>query len=615
MPASQWNNQTVYRRQSPASVGTLDREGRTVDAVIATGTKVDGPFGPEVLNMTADAVDLSRASSGLPWHDDHGPRGMGERIGVAMGVRLADGVLKGTLRATRNPPGDAALNDIEDGIITHTSVGYRILDAVNVDGVLHITRWQPIEVSTPSVVADTNSTIQRTLIMPDPTPPVVTDPPDPNAVIEAARTYAAALDAAFAPFPDAGALRTRAFAESWTVERANQELLAFVGGRYQRTAGGIDAVAGEDAVDKFALAAGQAIETRAGLIRGDEARTIRRDNEFFGYSLAEVAREYLRVAGDRTRGDSRQIVGAALTRAGIISHGTSDFANILLDASNKAMQIAYMEAPETFETWTRPGELPDFKTAHRPQMSTFSDLEAIGENGEFTYGSFSDAKETILLGAYGKLFSITRVAIINDDLQAFTRAPAAMARAAKRKIGDAVYLVLSTNAAMSDGNALFSAAHSNYVAATSGAAPSVATLDAAYTAMATQTDPAGNTLNAVGSYILIPHALRGTTDALLASVLNPAEGGTTAFQATNVWANRLEPVYEARIDADDAAKWYLAGNPNVFETVEVAYLNGVQEPRMEREEGFTVDGVTLKVAHDFGVAPIDWRFLYHNDGN
>lgn len=624
-----------YRRATLRRTGTFDREARTVEAVIATSDWIDGPFGRERLVMAPSAVDMSRASPSMAWHDDHGPgagpSGRGERIGVAEDVRLDGETLTATLRASRNAPGEAALQDIEDGIITHTSIGYRVDDARPTDDGLLITRWTPMEVSTPSIVADPAAIIQRTAHMPDdnvnpdlapedPTPPVA---PVTKAIekarVEGQRAAAEsfqALDKTFAPYPRAGHLRTRAIAEGWTVERANSALLDWLGAQYQPHGRGIDAVAGDDEMDKFVRAASSALQTRALLIIGDEARTVRRDNEFFGFSLRELAREYLRRAGDDVRGDSNVIVGKALTRAGIISHTTSDFANLLVDASNKALQMGYEEAPETYEPWTRPGTLPDFKTGHRPKLSTFSDLAQVGENGEITYGSFSDYKETIALLAYAKLFSITRISIINDDLSAFTDAPRGLARAARRLVGDLVYSVLSTNGNMSDGNALFDATnHSNYVAGGSGAAPSVTTLNTAYASMATQTDPGGATLNITPQFILAPHALRGTVDALLASSLNPAEGGTTSFQEDNTWRARLTPVYDARIDADDAAKWYLAAPPNAFDTLEVAYLNGVQEPRLEREEGFTIDGVTLKVAHDVGVAPLDWRGLYHNDGN
>lgn len=43
------------------------------------------------------------------------------------------------------------------------------------------------------------------------------------------------------------------------------------------------------------------------------------------------------------------------------------------------------------------------------------------------------------------------------------------------------------------------------------------------------------------------------------------------------------------------------------DTIEVAYLNGVDTPYIDQMEGFSVDGVTTKVRIDAGVAPVDHR--------
>ncbi len=637
---------SLRTRRSNALSSTLDRDARTVEAVLATSEWVDGPFGPERLVMTDAAVDMARAMPSMPLHDDHGPQlaGMtGERIGVVENVRVSNGKLKGRLRFSKNPGGQAALDDVEDRIITHVSIGFRVIDAKPAKQGLLITKWAPHEASVPSVVADRAATIQRANTMTDETLNLPADSDDTpiqdteayQAGVRAAQERLSAITQAYAPFPGAAQLRERAISEDWDVDRARSELLAHLGRQASPTPRGPDIVAGQTAGEKFVAAASQALEVRAGLVNeqlpgmraireerlgfrlmtpGDAIRA-GRENPYTGYSLRELAREYLRVAGDSVRGDPQAIVGQALMRQGIVGHSTSDFANLLVDASNKSLQMGYEEAPETWDEWTGTMSLPDFKTGHMTKLSTFSDLDAVPESGEIKYGTFSDFKETIAILEYAKLFSITRKAIINDDLGSFTDMPRGMGRAATRNIGDLVYAILSTNGNMSDGNALFSAAHSNYVAAGAGAAPSVTTLNTAYASMATQTDPAGQVLNITPAHILAPHALRGTVDALLASTLNPAEGATTAFQEANIWRGRLMPTYDARIDADDAAKWYLAAARNNIDTVKVAFLNGVRTPRLEREEMLTVQGVVMKVAHDVGVAAADWRGLYHNDGN
>ena len=48
--------------------------------------------------------------------------------------------------------------------------------------------------------------------------------------------------------------------------------------------------------------------------------------------------------------------------------------------------------------------------------------------------------------------------------------------------------------------------------------------------------------------------------------------------------------------------------------IEVAFLDGAQEPYLERQEGFDVDGSRFKVRLDYGVAAIDFRGAVTNAG-
>ena len=50
------------------------------------------------------------------------------------------------------------------------------------------------------------------------------------------------------------------------------------------------------------------------------------------------------------------------------------------------------------------------------------------------------------------------------------------------------------------------------------------------------------------------------------------------------------------------------------DTIEVAYLNGIDTPYVEQEQGFSIDGVRSKVRIDAGVAPLDYRGLYKSLG-
>ncbi len=101
----------------------------------------------------------------------------------------------------------------------------------------------------------------------------------------------------------------------------------------------------------------QALMARAGFEKTE------RDNVYNGMTLREYARMSLTERGIGVSGyNPMQMVGAAFT------HSTSDFGNILLDVANKAILQGWEDAPETYEQWTRKGQLSDFKIAHRVGM-------------------------------------------------------------------------------------------------------------------------------------------------------------------------------------------------------------------------------------------------------
>lgn len=459
------------------------------------------------------------------------------------------------------------------------------------------------------------------------------------------------------------ALRQTAISQGWSVEQVKTELLYNIGNADgdEHTRGLVDAAAtdeqqqvrheykrpepferrqpesarvqsGKDSLDKFKDIAGRALEVRCGLRdqRKQEDREFIREAVSSGYagmSLSDMAREYLDIVGVKYRGlRPEEIAGRAFTtRASGLT--TSDFTNLLNNIASKSMLMGWEEIPETWRMISRIGSLPDFKVADRPGLSHFSDLDEVPDNGDIKYGDMSDYKETIRLVEYAKKFRLSRRTIINDDLDGLSRVPRLMGRAAARKVGDKVYDTLTSNSHVGptlnqDSVALFNAAsHNNYVASGGGAAPSVTTIDTGKTAMGTQTDPSGNAiLNISPRYLLVPKALETTATVLMTSQFDPA--GTTASKSTrdapNPFRNAFEVVAEARLDSASHGNlttgWYLAADPNLFDTVEVAFLNGVAEPYLREEEEWDTRGVEYVVGIDCGVAFLDFRGWYFNYG-
>ncbi|GAA5260445.1 Clp protease ClpP [Proteus sp. MB838] len=321
-----------------------------------------------------------------------------------------------------------------------------------------------------------------------------------------------------------------------------------------------------------------------------------KDNAYNSMTLRELARASLteRGVGVATY-NPMQMIGMAFT------HSTSDFGNILLDVANKAILLGWEENDETFGKWTKKGQLSDFKTAHRVGLGAFPSLRKVREGAEYKYVTLNDKGETIALATYGELFSISRQAIINDDMNMLTDVPKKLGEAAKATIGDLVYAVLIDNEKMSDKKALFSTDHKNML--TGGM--DVETISAGRTAMRQQKE-GERTLNIRPAFMLVPTTLE--TQAIQVVKSGSVKGADVNANIINPVRDLAEIIAEPRLDEASTKDWYMASRQG-SDTIEVAYLNGIDVPYIDQLEGFTSDGVTTKVRIDAGVAPVDYRGL------
>tara|TARA_R110002073_G_scaffold303806_1_gene472276 strand:+ start:13129 stop:15216 length:2088 start_codon:yes stop_codon:yes gene_type:complete len=334
-----------------------------------------------------------------------------------------------------------------------------------------------------------------------------------------------------------------------------------------------------------------------------------RAREYRGMSLIEIAKDALGRSGVRARGMSKmEVAGAALSmRSGAGYHSTSDFPAILANVANKALRSAYESTPRTFAAWARRSTITDFKPVSRTQLGGAPDLQKVLESGEFTYGTMGEGKEVYALATYGRIISITRQAIINDDLDAFTRVPAAFGAAAADLESDIVYGILSDNPAMADGEDLFSAAHENQGTAS---VINEAALAEAWRLFGQKKGIEERLISILPRFILVPPGQRSVEARKQVTSTTP--NGTADV---NTFAGRLEVVEEPRlIPAALPDPWFLAADPARIDTVEYAYLEGQEGVYTETRMGFEVDGIEIKARHDFASKAIDFRGLFKNAG-
>ncbi|MGO4608476.1 prohead protease/major capsid protein fusion protein [Variovorax sp. 2RAF20] len=344
--------------------------------------------------------------------------------------------------------------------------------------------------------------------------------------------------------------------------------------------------------------------------------TVLDDNgrQYRGMSLLEMGRDLLEAHGVKTRGMERmQLASSILTFRSGGMHTTSDFASLFANVANKRLRNTYDENPGTYAMWARRApNAPDFKNITVVQLSGAPELLRTNEHGEFKYGTMKDGAETYGIVTHGRIVSLSRQALVNDDLRAFDRMVTGFGASARRLENRLVYAQLTGNPTMADGEQLFSEAHKN-VATGAGSALQFSALSAGRTAMRLQRGLQGEELNLAPGYLIVPAALEQTAYQLTSSNYTPAkQSDVNEFRAGG--RTSVEPIVEPILDAVSASAWFLAASNSQVDTVEYTFLDGAEGPVIESEIGFEIDGVSYKCRHDFAAKAVDHRGMYRANG-
>lgn len=360
-----------------------------------------------------------------------------------------------------------------------------------------------------------------------------------------------------------------------------------------------------DGEEKFRAAAIDAVSWKAGLTI-DKAKGAPGFEALRGATLLELGREVVeRSTGKRFDSYNKDLLVREMIQSSVFSF-------ILQNVADKSMQNAYQYAPVTYPVWTKHGTLNDYKPALRAQLSEVPLLQSVNKGAEYQLITMTDAGEWISLAKKGNLFTITREDILNDDMHALVDFPARWASAARMTINQDVYNVLNSNPAMGyDSTTLFNSAHKN-LEATNKTAPSKVSLQSAIQTMMLQTGLKTTVpLNIRPKFILTPVALMFGAKQLIASATDVSQANP---EAINVLKDIVTMVTDPLLDASSTTAWYLAADPSVTDTVEVAFLNGQDAPYIEQQAGFQTDGFTYKIRIEYGVKALDWRGMFKNPG-
>ena len=358
---------------------------------------------------------------------------------------------------------------------------------------------------------------------------------------------------------------------------------------------------GQDSRTRFRKFAADSLALRIG------TRSDIPEEDMLWFSLQELARECLVQANITPTRNTAEMVGRALM--------STDLPNILGDVAHRVLIEEFKTAEESWRIFCKIDRLEDFKEATMAHASEADDLDEVKERAPYNYGDFSDEGDTVKLITFGKLFAVTRQAIINDDLSALKSLPGKYGRAAARKIGDIVFSILTGNPTMGDGVSLFDDSDHGNVGA-SGVI-GVSTVSEAVKLMGLQKDVSGNVpLNLNTRFFIAPKTVEGVAEVFYRSerfsdpVVVATDSSLASTRINPYSGNYLTRVYDARLDASDTAAYYFLAR----DAIVVFFLNGMEEPYLEQKDGWIVDGVEFKVRLDAAAKPTDWRRFVKNAG-
>lgn len=628
-------------RLATVEPSSYDATARTVEAVLSAGSAVRRWYFTEELEISEQAVDLGRAESGLVCLlDTHNQREADAVIGRVSDVRIENGSLIGALHFGETDRARQIEGMVARGELRGVSIGYRVTkwEITRTDETEHetwrATAWELLEVSLVSVPADANAGVRsaptdvpgsatleeeedmRRNLPSGAAAPIV--PPAAAPAVEhrqapAAQPAPAIAISRFGPSEALGFVAdARSFGEP--VATRAMELVA------QNERGEISAETARSALltaaaeHQRAATGGSLGGPRAEVIR-DEQETTRGlivgalvsramgrapqdgERQYMGYSILDLARARANVSTSER--DADIIMRAA--------HTTSDFPLIMEQTGQRILLERYQAAAPTFTAIARRRNLRDFRPTSLLRVGDFPTLKPYLEDGEIKAGTIGEGKEQVQLGSFGRRLTLTRQAIVNDDIGAFDDVFGSIGTMIAQFENAFFYTVKAANGGLgpklADGKTLFHADHGNL--APSGTSLSIPGLSAGRAAIRKHKNIEGQVMNLAPRQVLVGPDVETLAEQLI-SPLQPQQANNV-----NPFSGRLDPVVEGSID--DYA-WELYADPAQAPVWVFGSLESSPAPRLMTQESWSTDGVGFRVTYDFYADAIDYRGAYRNPG-
>lgn len=316
-----------------------------------------------------------------------------------------------------------------------------------------------------------------------------------------------------------------------------------------------------------------------------------------GYSAGPGARVHA--------GNVREVFEHAFLRASGFS--TVSLPNMLGNVANKEALMGYMEEDMSWKEVSRTRSVSNFHAVNLYRMLDDMSYALVPPAGNLTHGTVSEETYTAQADTYGRMFSLTRRDIINDDMGILDDIRARLGRGAAQKFNDVFWTEFMSNA-----STFWTLARTNYI---EGSTTNLGTDGVglglgvkAFRQMVSTTADGSKRIGGRPEILLVPPELEAVADNLYAN----RNLGNVKVADANIYAGKYRPVVspwlsDSTVTGYSTTAWFLLRNPSVAAAVVVSFLNGQMAPTVESADAdFSTLGIQFRGYHDFGVDQADY---------
>lgn len=297
---------------------------------------------------------------------------------------------------------------------------------------------------------------------------------------------------------------------------------------------------------------------------------------------------------------------------------TQNLSYVLTRSFNAILLEAFYYTESEWRKVFNIGRVGDFKTYDRYRLNPVDfEFEPLTDGGKYKHGELGDSAYSVQAETFGKMYSITRKDIINDDMGVFSQIPKMIGFGASETLNRYCWTKFLNPSNDADGKSFYHADHGNLK---TSCALSSANLSAARAQFLKQKKTKGGAkttgespLGIQPTRLVVPIEIED-----LALMLTKAtyfnNGATTDNPADyNPQKGRWEVVSspylsDSNFSGYSASTWYLFADPRRLAAFEISFLNGKDSPTIEKADAdFDTEGIQFKGYLDFGISQQDYR--------